>query len=171
MNTQSNIEFYHGTLKRSLNADVRELRGRRVDWLLWCLSNSISNHYIYLMERKFNGFVVNKSIEDILRKNILKSRDIMSTYTVPPTYLDGSWKVKSLYTIFFMRLIDHILNSHVFRARGIYVEIFVSIDVSLYYKIPIFPKILFLHFVKHITELKDEVWWLCLRPPFPKNFL
>ena len=74
---------------------------RRVDKLLWRLSNPVSNHYIYLMERKFNGFVVNKAVEDIIRKSIIKARDILSTHTIPPTHLGGSWKVKSLYTKFF----------------------------------------------------------------------
>ena len=55
-----------------------------------------------------------------------------------------------------MRLIDHILNSYVVRARGDYVETFASINVPLYYKIPIFLKIFFYNFIKHITKQKEK---------------
>ena len=89
MDTQSSIEFYHGALKKWLNVDVWRLWNRKVGWLLWRLSNPVSNHYIYLMERKFNGFVVNKAVEKILRKNIFKAEDILSTHTIPPTYPGG----------------------------------------------------------------------------------
>ena len=104
MDTESSIESYHGALKRWLNTYVRVLRGRRVDWLLWRLSNSVSNHNIYLMERKFNGFVVNKAVEDIFRKSIIKAKDILSSHTIPPTHPGGSWRVKSLNTYFFYEI-------------------------------------------------------------------
>jgi hypothetical protein len=119
------------------------LRGRRVDWLLWRLSNPVSNHYIYSMERKFNDFVVNKSVEDIFRKNILKSRDILSTHTIPPTYPGGSWKVKSLYTNFSYEVDRPYSKFACCSCPWDYAETFVSINVPLYYKIPIFPKIFF----------------------------
>ena len=50
---------------------------------------------MHLMEQKLNGFVVNITIENIVQKNILKSRDIKSIHVSPPTYMGGSWIVKS----------------------------------------------------------------------------
>ena len=96
MDTQSSIESYHGALKRWLSTDVRGLQGRRVDWLVWRLCTPVSNHYMHLMERKFNGFVVNKTIENIVQKSIFKSRDITSIHMSAPTFPGGSWIVKSL---------------------------------------------------------------------------
>lgn len=46
MDTESNIESYHGPLKRWLNAYVRGLRGRIVDWLLWSFSDPVSNNLL-----------------------------------------------------------------------------------------------------------------------------
>ena len=51
---------------------------------------------MHLMERKFNDFVVNKTIENIVQKNILKSKDIKSIHMNPATYTGGSRIVKSL---------------------------------------------------------------------------
>ena len=50
------------------------------------------------MERKLNDFVVNKIIENIVQKNILKSMDIKSIHMVPPTYAGKSWIVEFLDT-------------------------------------------------------------------------
>ncbi len=86
MDTQSSIESYHGALKRWLSTDVRGLQGRRVDWLVWRLCTPVSNQYMHLMKPKFNGFVVNKTIENIVQKNILKSRDIRSIHMSAPTF-------------------------------------------------------------------------------------
>ena len=69
-----------------------------MNWLVRRLCTLVSNHYIYLMERKFNDFVVNKTIENIVQKNILKSRDIKSIHMVPPTYAGKSWIVEFLDT-------------------------------------------------------------------------
>ena len=96
MDTQSSIEFYHGALKRWLSTEVRGLQGRRVDWLVWRLCTSVSNHYMHLMDKKMNDFVMNKTIENFVQKNILKSKDIKSIPMIPPTYAGGSWIVKSL---------------------------------------------------------------------------
>ena len=51
---------------------------------------------MHLMERKFNDFVVNKTIENIVQKNILKSKDSKSIHMNPATYAGGSRIVKSL---------------------------------------------------------------------------
>ena len=48
------------------------------------------------MKRKFNGFVVNKTIKNIVQKNILKSRNIEYIHMSPPTYPGESWIIKSL---------------------------------------------------------------------------
>jgi hypothetical protein len=42
------------------------------EWIGWCdvYVHTVSNHYMHLMERKFNGFVVNKTIENIVQKNL-----------------------------------------------------------------------------------------------------
>jgi len=34
-NTQTNIESYHGALKRQLVLPTKGLKGRRIDWLVW----------------------------------------------------------------------------------------------------------------------------------------
>ena len=46
--------------------------------------------------KNLNGFVLHKTIENIVQKNILKLKNIKSIYMVPPTYAGGSWIVKSL---------------------------------------------------------------------------
>jgi hypothetical protein len=33
--TQTNIESYHGALKRWFVLDTKGLRGHRIDWLVW----------------------------------------------------------------------------------------------------------------------------------------
>ena len=68
MDTQSSIESYRGALKRCLSTDMRGLQGRRVDWLVWRLCTPVSNHYMHLMEKKSNDFVMNKTIENIVQK-------------------------------------------------------------------------------------------------------
>ena len=75
---------------------MRGLQGQRVDWLVWRLCTPVSNHYMHLIERKLHDFVVNKIIENIVQKNILKSRDIKSIHMLPPTHAGGSWIVKYL---------------------------------------------------------------------------
>ena len=65
-----------------------------MDWLVWRLYTSVSNHYMHLMKRKFNDFVVNKIIENIVQKNILKSKDIKFIHMNLPTYAGGSRIVK-----------------------------------------------------------------------------
>ena len=49
-------------------------------------------------KKKFNGFDVNKIIENIVQKNTLKSRDIKPIHMSPPTYSGGSSIVKCLDT-------------------------------------------------------------------------
>ena len=140
MDTQSSIEFYHGALKKWLNVDVWRLWNRKVGWLLWRLSNLVSNHYIYLMERKFNGFVVNKAVEKILRK-IFSRLKIFCLLTLFHRHIHADIRRSNLWLLILcMRLIDHILNLYIVRARGYYAETFVSINVPSYYKIPIFWK-------------------------------
>jgi hypothetical protein len=34
-NTQVNIESYHGALKHWFALDTKDLRGHRIDWLVW----------------------------------------------------------------------------------------------------------------------------------------
>ena len=86
--------MYSLGLKQWLTTDVRGLQDQRVDWLVWRLCTPVSNHYMHLIKNKFNGFVVNKTIENIVQKNILKSNDIKSIHIVPPTYAEGGWIVK-----------------------------------------------------------------------------
>jgi hypothetical protein len=59
------------------------------------LTNSKINHYIYNLEQKFNGFVKNKAICDIVLKGIKKKRHIPPKNVHKIIYKDDTWKVRS----------------------------------------------------------------------------
>jgi hypothetical protein len=50
--TQTNIESYHGALKRWLALDTKGLRGCRINWLVWRLTTTIARHYMHTLEMK-----------------------------------------------------------------------------------------------------------------------
>ena len=51
---------------------------------------------LHAFHEKKNDFDVNKTIENIVQKNTLKSRDIKSIHMSPPTYSGGSSIVKCI---------------------------------------------------------------------------
>ena len=122
---------------------MREPQGRRVDWLVWCLSNLISNHYIYLMKQKFNGFVINKAVKDIHQMTIMKARDILSTHITSSTYPGGNWKVKYLSSNYLYE-VDRSYSKFTCYLYPLGLrETFTSINVPSYCKIPMFFNIFF----------------------------
>jgi hypothetical protein len=54
--TQMNIESYHGALKRSFALDMKGLKGRRIEWLVWQLTTTIACHYMHTLEMKKKRF-------------------------------------------------------------------------------------------------------------------
>ncbi len=65
-NTKVSIESYHGALKCWLALDTKGLRGRRIDWLVWQLTTTITCHYMHTLEMKKRGFIKNKVMEAII---------------------------------------------------------------------------------------------------------
>ena len=76
-NTQASIESYHAALKRWMNIDNYQLQGRKMNSLVWRLTNPINTHYRYNDERKINGFVLNKHVEKIVANGIAKTKAIL----------------------------------------------------------------------------------------------
>ena len=79
-----------------------------MDWLVWRLCIPVSNHYIYLMEKKFDGFVVNKIIENLVQKHILKLRDIKSIHMNHLHMREGVGQSNHLMPIIRTRFLVHI---------------------------------------------------------------
>lgn len=99
--------------------------------------NPVFNHYIYLTKQKFNGFVVNKVIEDILRRSVLKARNILYIHTVLPTYPSGSWKVEYFDTKYLYEVNRSYFKFACSLSLWGICNFFVSINVPSCYKIPI----------------------------------
>ena len=93
--TQSNIEGYHGALKRWMLVDNRDRRGRRIDFLVWRLTNPVVDHYMYLQGQKVNGYIRNKSVEGIVERGIAQAKKISLQDILPPREGDLLWKVQS----------------------------------------------------------------------------
>ena len=74
--TQASIESYHAALKRWMKIDNHQLRGRRLDFLVWRLTFPVVTHYMYNHGKKLNGFVLNKQVEKIVANDIIKTKTI-----------------------------------------------------------------------------------------------
>jgi len=46
-NTQTNIESYHGALKRWFTLNTKGLKGDKFDWFVWQLTTTIAHHYMH----------------------------------------------------------------------------------------------------------------------------
>ena len=78
--------------------DNRDKHGRRIDFLVWRLTTPVVSHYMYMQSRKLNGFVLNKSVESIVKNGIARARMIPVEDIDHPTEVGGVWKVKSQTT-------------------------------------------------------------------------
>jgi hypothetical protein len=54
----------------------------------------MATHYMYLEERKFYGFVINKVVEIIVQARVLKACVICVTGVMPSLKLRGTWQIK-----------------------------------------------------------------------------
>jgi hypothetical protein len=91
----TNIESYHGALKRWLTLDTKGLRGHRIDWLVWQLT-TIACHYMHTLEMKKRGFIKNKVMEAIITQTVEKETFIPLTHVYSPTFEnDGAWGIRS----------------------------------------------------------------------------
>ncbi|KAG0593276.1 hypothetical protein KC19_1G317700 [Ceratodon purpureus] len=93
--TQASIESYHAALKRWMKIDNHQLRGRRMDSLVWRLTNPIETHYMYNDGRKSNGFVLNKHVEKIVASGIAKAKAIPIEHVRRHHAIEGLWQVHS----------------------------------------------------------------------------
>ena len=93
--TQASIESYHAALKRWMKIDNHQLRGRRMDSLVWRLTNPVQTHYQYNDGRKVNGFVLNKHFERIVANGIAKANAIPIQHVQRHPSIEGAWQVHS----------------------------------------------------------------------------
>jgi hypothetical protein len=92
--TQTNIESYHGALKRWLSLDTKGLKGHRIYWLVWRLTTTIAHHFMHTLEMKKWGFIKNKVMEAIISQNVEKTTLIPLIHVDQPTLQsDGTWGV------------------------------------------------------------------------------
>jgi hypothetical protein len=75
-NTQTNIEAYHGAIKWWLKHDTRGTKARKVNWLVWRLTNLVSTHYLHVQRAKKEGFIQNHNAKKIVEDGILWARTI-----------------------------------------------------------------------------------------------
>jgi hypothetical protein len=93
-NTQAIIESYHGVLKHWFALDTKNLRGRRIDWLVWRLITTIACHCMHTLEMKKKGFIKNKVMEAIITWNVENAAIIPLTHVYQTTLeSDGAWGV------------------------------------------------------------------------------
>ena len=88
---QTNIESYHATLKQWIKIDNHQLRGRRLDFLVWRLTIHVVTHYMYNHGKTLNGFVLNKRVEKIVANDIIKMKSIPLKHIRHHEALIGGW--------------------------------------------------------------------------------
>ena len=74
--TQTNIKSYHAALKRWMKVDNHQLRDRILDFLVWHFTTLVVIHYMYNHGKKFNDFILNKRMENIVANDIIKAKTI-----------------------------------------------------------------------------------------------
>ena len=87
--TTSSIGAYHGPLKRWMLVDNRDKRGRRIDFLVWRLTNFVVSHYMYMQSGKLNEFVLNKFVQTTMKNNIARAKMISEEDINHPTEVGG----------------------------------------------------------------------------------
>ena len=93
--TTSSIESYHGALKRWMKIDRRGTQGRRLDWLIVKLNESVQSHYLYRLDLKALGFVKNKKIVEIVTNSVLGAKSIKDENIKLPEDDGKLWLVQS----------------------------------------------------------------------------
>ena len=93
--TNAAIESYHSNLKATLRASKGRAHGRRLDWMIYELTEEILSHYWYQAMRKQHGFVPNLKQEQFVINAVLKAREIPDTCVTLPIADDGPALVTS----------------------------------------------------------------------------
>ena len=87
--TNAAIESYHSNLKATLRAAKGRAHGRRLDWVIYELTEEIFSHYWYQAMRKQHGFVPNLKQEQFVINAVLKAREIPDSCVTLPIADDG----------------------------------------------------------------------------------
>jgi hypothetical protein len=104
--TNAAIESYHSNLKATLRASKGRAHGRRLDWVIYELTEEILGHYWYQAMRKQHGFVPNLKQEQFIINAVLKAREIPDSCVTLPIATEGPALVtscnnaKKLYTVY-----------------------------------------------------------------------
>jgi hypothetical protein len=104
--TNAAIESYHSNLKATLRASKGRAHGRRLDWVIYELTEDILSHYWYQAMRKQHGFVPNLKQEQFIINAVLKAREIPDSCVTLPIATEGPALVSSrnnaekLYTVY-----------------------------------------------------------------------
>lgn len=69
--TNAAIESYHSSMKAILKASRGRFFGRRVDWLIYKLTNNVINRYEFNQYLKESGFVDNRKSERVVINSLL----------------------------------------------------------------------------------------------------
>ena len=93
--TNAAIESYHSNLKATLRASKGRAHGRRLDWVIYELTEEILSHYWYQAMRKQHGFVNNLKQEQFVINAVLKAREIPDSCVTLPIADDGPALVTS----------------------------------------------------------------------------
>ena len=93
--TNAAIESYHSNLKATLRASKGRAHGRRLDWVIYELTEEILSHYWYQAMRKQHGFVPNLKHEQFVINAVLKAREIPENCVTLPIACDGPALVTS----------------------------------------------------------------------------
>ena len=93
--TNAAIESYHFNLKATLRASKGRAHGRRLDWVIYELTEDILSHYWYQAMRKQHGFVPNLKQEQFVINVVLKAREIPDSCVTLPIADDGPTLVTS----------------------------------------------------------------------------
>ena len=67
----------------------RDKRRRRIDFLVWRLTTPVVSHYMYMQSKKLNGFVLNKSVETMVKNGIARAKMLPVEDIDHPTKVDG----------------------------------------------------------------------------------
>ena len=94
--TNAAIESYHSNLKATLRASKGRAHGRRLDWVIYELTEEILSQYWYQAMRKQHGFVPNLKQEQFVINAVLKAREIPDSCVTLPIATDGPALVTSM---------------------------------------------------------------------------
>jgi len=95
--TQASIESYHGALKCWFSLETKSLKRHRIDWLVWKLTTITTRHYMHTSEMKKNGFIKNKVVKHIMKKNVEKATILIPLMHVSQLSFEtyGYWIIRN----------------------------------------------------------------------------